>query len=567
MPKKLPYGQSDFAKIIEQNYAYVDKTRYIELLENENNTFQFILRPRRFGKSLFLSLLENYYDINKKNEYESLFGNLYIGRNPTPEQGKYAILRFDFSVLDTETHDLFRKSFSNTVQERVINFLKMYSDIFKDVKQDIKLIKENNLGTDALEIAYTAAADADVPIFVIVDEYDNFANDLIAMGKDYKNEVQAGGLVRTFYKSLKAATSSVVKRIFITGVSPMMINDLTSGFNIATDYSLFPKYNEMFGFTKEEVEWVMKEAGVDRDLIKVDMEAYYNGYMFNEEGTNKVYNSQMVLYLFNMIMQLDKQPNEIVDANLKTDYGRLRSLVNNKSNGEKLLKIATDGKIAANITEKFSFDKMMSEDYFISLLFYIGMLTVDDVVEGQLYVKIPNYSIQTLYWDYVISYLRDMEDDNDGASTLVLAEKVREMAFRGNIKPFINYFTENYLKHLLSNRDLQRFNEKNIKMLMLAKLYDSGLYLPKSEDENVNGYVDIYAQKHPAKPTIKYEYVIEVKYAKTNAAEAEIAAKISEAKTQIEKYKKDNRFVDRNDVKFAALLFKGKGDCEVIYES
>jgi len=407
MLKKLPYRQSDFDKIIEQNYAYVDKTRYIELLENENNTYQFFLRPRRFGKTLFLSVLEHYYDLNKKNRLESLFGNLYIGRNPTLEQGKYAVMRFDFSVLNTETRDSFRKSFSNKVQECVIDFLEIYSNIFKNTEQDIKRIKGNNLGTDALDVACTAARSAGVPIFVIIDEYDNFANDLIAMGKDYKDEVEAGGLVRTFYKSLKAATSSVVKRIFITGVSPMMINDLTSGFNIATDYSLFPKYNEMFGFTRDEVDWLMAETGVDGNLIEVDMEAYYNGYMFNEDGQNKVYNSQMTLYLFNQILQLGKQPKEIIDANLKTDYGRLRRLVRSKDNGNVLLKIATGGKVAANIIEKFSMDKLDIEEYFISLLFYIGMLTVDEVFEEQLYLKVPNYSIQTLYWDYVVSYLKD----------------------------------------------------------------------------------------------------------------------------------------------------------------
>ena len=556
MIKKVPYGQSNFADMIESGYAYADKTRYIELLENENNRYQFFIRPRRFGKSLFLSILENYYDINRKEKFESLFGEFYIGKNPTPEQGTYAVLRFDFSILDTENHDSFRKSFSEAVQERVINFLEEYKSIFPNTERAM----EKDLGVNALAVACTAAQSAGVPIFVIIDEYDNFANDLIAMGKDYKDEVQAGGLVRTFYKSLKAATSSVIKRIFITGISPMMINDLTSGFNIATDYSLFPKYNEMFGLTKEEVERLMQKMGVDKSLIKIDMEAYYNGYMFHKNGKSRVYNPQMILYLFNQILQLGELPDQIVDANLRTDYARLRRLAENESNMKLLLQITNDGGIYGNIIEKFSLDNLNTEEYFISLLFYLGMLTNGGAKEGQIYLKIPNYSIRTLYWEYLVSYIKDLEQET--VSSLALAATVREMAFRGNIKLYFDFFTENFLKRL-SNRDLIRFDEKHLKVMMLASLFTSRLYLPNSESEVTEGYTDIYLQKHPAVADIKYEYVFEIKYAKTDAKDSEIKAKREEAQTQIERYKKDPRFVNRSDVRFAAIVFKGKGEYEL----
>ncbi|MCL2688818.1 MAG: ATP-binding protein, partial [Chitinispirillia bacterium] len=517
MIKKVPYGQSNFADMIESGYAYADKTRYIELLENENNRYQFFIRPRRFGKSLFLSILENYYDINRKEKFESLFGEFYIGKNPTPEQGTYTVLRFDFSILDTETRDSFRKSFSEAVQDSVINFLKMYSDIFKDIEQDITHIKEDRLGTNALGTAYIAAQSAGLPIFVIIDEYDNFANDLIAMGKDYKDEVQAGGLVRTFYKSLKAATSSVIKRIFITGISPMMINDLTSGFNMATDYSLDAKYNEMFGLTKEEVESLMQKMGVDKKLMKIDMEAYYNGYMFNSRGKNKVYNPQMVLYLFNHILRTGFLPEQIVDANLRTDYARLRGLAENENNRKLLLQIINDGGIYGDIVEKFSLDMLNREEYFVSLLFYLGMLTNGGVKEGQIYLKIPNYSIKTLYWEYMVSYIKDLEPET--VSSLGLAATIRDMAFRGEIKPYFDFFTENFLKRL-SNRDLIRFDEKHLKVMLLASLFTSRLYLPNSESEVTEGYTDIYLQKHPAVADIKYEYVFEIKYVKTDAKDS-----------------------------------------------
>jgi len=557
MPKKLPYGQSNFADLIERNYAYVDKTRYVELLENENNTYQFFIRPRRFGKSLFLSVLENYYDLTRKDKFKSLFENLYIGKNPTPEQGKYAVMLFNFSGLDTDNNERFRESFSNRVQIATLAFLSRYKDYFPNAEAAMQSLNKTKLGIGAIDIAYNLATDAGIPIFAIIDEYDHFANNLIAMGESYANEVKRGGIVRAFYENLKAGTSSVVKRIFITGITPMMLNDLTSGFNMATDYSLFPKYNDMMGFTREEVELLMQETGVDKNLIKFDMESYYNGYMFSEYGENKVYNSQMILYLFNQVLQLGRQPNQIIDTNLQTDYARLRRLAENENNREKLLQIARDGGVKGNIIEKFSLEKLNDDEYFISLLFYLGMLTNGGMQRGETWLKIPNYSIKTLYWEYMVSYVQDLEKKQ--IRTSELSGTIGSMAYDGDIKPYLDFFTENFLKRL-SNRDLMNFDEKYIKVMMLSSLFTSRLYLPVSEDETTEGYTDIYLQKHPAIPDIKFEYVFEIKYAKTGATEAEIKAKFDEAEIQIEKYRKDPRFANRSDVKFSAIVFKGKGE-------
>jgi len=560
MIKKVPYGQSNFASMIERGYAYADKTRYIELLENENNGYQFFIRPRRFGKSLFLSILENYYDINRKEKFESLFGEFYIGKNPTPEQGTYFVIQFDFSGLNTDTHDDFKKAFSNRVQECVTAFLENYANIIPDAKKDIENITEKSLGMSALDVVYRTANSAGIPIFVIIDEYDHFANNLIAMGKTYKDEVKAGGIVRSFYENLKVGTKSVVRRIFITGISPMMINDLTSGFNMSTDYSLDAKYNEMFGLTKEEVESLMQKMGVDKNIVKIDMEAYYNGYMFNERGKDKVYNPQMILYLFNQILRTGVQPEQLVDTNLQTDYARLRRLAENENNRELLLQITKNGGIYGNIIEKFSLDNLNTEEYFVSLLFYLGMLTNGGVKRGRIWLKIPNYSIRTLYWGYAVSYIQDMEEKR--ISTFELDDVTGKMAFDGEIKPYLDFFTENFLKRL-SNRDLIRFDEKHLKVMLLASLFTSRLYLPNSESEVTEGYTDIYLQKHPAVADIKYEYVFEIKYVKTDAKDSEIKAKREEAQTQIEHYKKDPRFVNRSDVRFAAIVFKGKGEYEL----
>jgi hypothetical protein len=559
MQKKLPYGQSNFADLIKRNYAYVDKTRFIKLLENENNTYQFFIRPRRFGKSLFLSVLENYYDLSRKNNFDSLFGNLYIGKNPTPEQGTYAVMRFNFSGLDTDSHEEFKTSFSSRVQESINMFFDRYQNIFVNAAEQLQSIKERNPGIGALDFAYRAAIDADIPIFAIIDEYDHFANNLIATGESYIKEVKAGGIVRAFYELLKAGTDSVVRRIFITGITPMMINDLTSGFNIATDYSLFPKYNEMLGFTRDEVEWLMRETGIGRELITVDMESCYNGYVFNNKGKDKVYNSQMILFLFNMVLQLGELPEQIVDTNLKTDYARLRRLAENPHNRELLFNIVKDGGAFGKIIEKFSLEELHNENYFVSLLFYLGMLTNGGVKRGKSWLKIPNYSIKTLYWNYAVSHVQDL--NNTAVRENELLDTISKMAYDGDIKPYLDFFTENFLKRL-SNRDLINFDEKYVKAMLLSTLFMSKLYLPVSEDENINGYTDIYLQKHPAIPDMKFEYVFEIKYVKTGAAESEIECAFKEAEAQIEKYKTDPRFTSREDIKFTAIVFKGKGDYE-----
>ncbi|MCL2283650.1 MAG: ATP-binding protein [Fibromonadales bacterium] len=558
--KKLPYGKSNFADVIEGGFAYVDKTRFIEMLENENNPTQFFVRPRRFGKSLFLSVLENYYDLNRKDKFESIFDNLCIGKNPTQEQGKYAILSFNFSAINTDCEETFKESFKMNVHASVVNFLKKYEDKFENAQQEINWIKEKTLGIDSLRVVYHLAEYSNIPIFAIIDEYDHFSNDLAAMGSEfYGKMVGKAGLVRDFYESLKIATSSVMKRIFITGIAPIMLNDLTSGFNIATDYSLIPKYNEMFGFTSEEVERLIIETGIDKNLIKVDMEAYYNGYLFNEEAEKKVYNSTMVLFLFNQILLRGKQPNDIIDTNLQTDYNRLKKLAENPKNREKLLKIAHEDGIFSKIIEKFSLDQIEDDSYFVSLLFYMGLLTIDK--ERPLYLKIPNYSIKTLFWQYLVAQANSLVSDSVNADKLL--ETVRELA-RGDAVPYLDYISENLFKRI-SNRDLIHFDEKYIKVMLLSTLFMSSFYLPVSETEVAAGYTDIYLLRHSGFAIkAEFEWVWELKYVKESATEAEIEAKKQEALSQIEKYKKDLRFAGRNDIKFAALVFRGKGDYEVV---
>ncbi|MDR2683701.1 MAG: AAA family ATPase, partial [Dysgonamonadaceae bacterium] len=396
--KRLPYGNSDFRNILLQNYAYVDKTRFIEQLENEANRNHFFIRPRKFGKSLFLTTLMYYYDLNEAENSDRLFGNLYIGKHPTPERNSYAILQFDFSGLDTSSEKGFVESFSNNVQNTVRQFFRTYQHTFSEAEYYLDQLAKKDPGVSTLNLTFDAALTDHVRLFIIIDEYDHFANDLIAMGNRlgsnfYKTMVAANGMVRDFYERIKAATkSSAAYRTFITGISPVMLDDLTSGYNIANILTLEPQYNEMMGFTQEEVEWLMRETGVDESCINVDIQTYYDGYLFHKDGQHRVYNPAMILYFFEQILRHRKPPLDIIDLNLRTDYGRLRRLTQNEKNRETLLQILKDGGIVSEILKKFSIDMLNDDSYFVSLLFYMGLLTIRKPHFMKLYLSIPNYS-------------------------------------------------------------------------------------------------------------------------------------------------------------------------------
>jgi hypothetical protein len=552
---------------MSENLAYIDKTRFIEVLERESNPNHFFIRPRKFGKSLFLRTLNCYYNLNYKDEFERLFGSLYIGRNPTPERNSYAILEFDFSGLNTNSESEFKKSFSFEVQESVCKLLAEYKNIISDAKELVRQIKEKDLGIDSLNTAFNAAIANEIRIYVIIDEYDHFANDLIAMGelrgKDfYKSMIAANGLVRDFYEKIKAATkSSTVYRTFITGISPVMLDDLTSGYNIARILTLDRKYNEMMGFTQAEVETLMTETGVDPVLINVDMEAYYNGYLFHQDGENRVYNPAMILYFFDQILGTGKPPVNIVDLNLRTDYGRLKRLVQNEKNRETLLQIMKDDCVVSEILEKFSIDRLNDDNYFISLLFYMGMLTIREPYRFQLKLCIPNYSIRTLYWDYLTKLVKEMSPD-----TAVDSGQLRTVIYRlgmdGDLRGFIGYVSENAFSRL-SEYDLQRFDEKYIQILLLAYLFMGRMYIPMSEYETVPGRADIFLQRNPLYPEVRYEWIFEIKYCKASAKEKEIAAKRNEGWAQLKQYANSFRMKDRPNLKAALLLFTGKDKFEI----
>ena len=564
--KQLPSGLSNFETIRTDNYAYVDKTRFVEMLERESNRYHFFIRPRKFGKSLFLSVLSNYYDVRKADKFEQLFGDLYIGKNPTPRKNSYAVINFNFSGIDTSGEDEFKKSFSWKVQESVVAFLAGYRRLLPDADAMIQKINENKPGIGALSAILGISELAQTKLFVIIDEYDHFANDLIAMGSRsgedvYRRMVRSNGMVRDFYETIKIGTSEVIGRIFITGISPVMLDDLTSGFNISVNLTTRYRYNEMMGFTQAEVDALMEETGVEPDRIGINMSLYYNGYLFHSDGENRLYNPSMMLYFFDLILNEEKWPAEIIDPNLKTDYGRLKRLVQSDKNRDTLIQIAKDGNIVAKIIENFSLDMMFSDDYFVSLLFYMGLITIKEPYFSKVRLCIPNYSIETVYWEYIRRLTKE-SSPLMSIETRPLDEAVEAMAMEGDLHRYIDYVSKNAFSKL-SDRDLRNFDEKYIKILLLSYLFQSEIYVPMSEYETGSGYTDIFLQRNPQLPQVKYEWVLEFKYLKTSD-EKNLPQAQKEASEQLHRYIHAHRLEGRDDIKTAIVVFIGKNRYEIV---
>jgi len=499
--------------------------------------------------------------MNGVDEFDALFGDLYIGRNPTPQRNSFAVLKFDFSGLHANTTDKFDRSFNYKVQCSVINFLNSYSKYIPDSDKRIKYIIENNMGNESIIEAFMAARANNLRIFVLVDEYDNYVNDFIATG-DSNVQMPDYSIVRSFFEKVKIGAKDVVYRTFITGVSPVSLDNFTSGYNIATNLSLETKYNEMMGFTRREVEALMEETGVDPKLITIDMERYYNGYLFSEDGENRVYNPTMVLYIFNQILENKRPPKKIIDDNLKTDYGRLGKLTQNEKNRQVLMGIMKEGGIVSPIISQFSLDMAYDDEYFISQLFYLGLLTIRDVPLGHPFLMIPNYSIRTLYWDYVLKRINSTIPQISGTLTK-LTYAMTALSMEGNVTPFIRYVSETVFSNL-SDFDLRNFDEKYIQIMLLAYLFQSGLYIPMSEYETVPGRADIFLQRNPALPVAKYEWLFEIKYSKVSDSDAEKAEKKKQGKQQLEEYFNAKRMEGRPNLKTALLHFTGKDDFEIL---
>jgi hypothetical protein len=458
---KLPYGISDFEKLRKEDYLYIDKTNFIEKIEDLSSNYLFFIRPRRFGKSLFLSTLANYYDLNNKDKFKELFGGLYIGENPTELKTSYIILKLNFSGLNTDNKERLRESFRLSLINSIKDSLNYYQDYFDNINEiDDKLETTSDIKA-VFEYFLKAVKKADKKVYLIIDEYDHFANDIIAMGDNdfYRDIIRATGFVRDFYETVKIGTESVIDKIFITGISPIMLDDLTSGFNIATNLTLNKIFNGMLGFTEIEVKNIIKLLKIDdgeKELLN-KLRKNYNGYLFSKNGEQTLYNPDMILNFFNQWLMTGDYPDKLIDDNVRTDYGRLNRLIANEKNRQVVEGILADEGITTDIVTRFSFDRMYDQEYFVSLLYYMGLLTIKGERYGKTRLGIPNHVTRVIFWEYFERKLRDKY--NIKYDTEELAKSIWRLGFDGEIEPFVSYVSENVLKKL-SNRDLINFDEK-----------------------------------------------------------------------------------------------------------
>jgi Protein of unknown function (DUF1703)./Predicted AAA-ATPase. len=562
-PKKIPYALTNFERIRTENYLYVDKTRFIEMLENEATQYHFLIRPRKFGKSLFTSVLDHYYDLRFKDRFEELFGDLYIGQNPTALANSYLVMNFNFSGLDSSDVESFKISFTETIRNNMEMFFTQHRSIFPNKDELIKLLAERTTVGTYIEFALRLIENSGKKAFVIIDEYDHFANDVIAKGaplskNQYKESIWANSITRDFYETLKKATTTVVDKIFVTGITPIMLDDLTSGFNISNNMSLESRYNEILGLTRAEVEWVMEQIQLDKSLITVDMEDMYDGYLFNEKAENKLFNSTMILYYFLQLKSNGKDIKYFIDNNLKTDYGRLRNLFNQHDNKQKIRELAENNSIQGNIIDRFSMELIHEDKNFFSLLFYMGLVTVDNSNPLKIALKIPNYSVKTMYWEFVERMLtEELKDISMDSSKYT--NSLYSLAYEGDYVPFFEYFS-NYVVQYLSNRDLINTVEKDIKFLLFPIFLSNDYYFPISELENSQGYTDIYLKRGNLHPGSLSEWIFEIKYVKQCDAKNKklINEKQASAVAQLQRYKTSNFFKDRTDVRYIAVVFVGK---------
>jgi hypothetical protein len=337
-----------------------------------------------------------------------------------------------------------------------------------------------------------------------------------------------------------------------------MLDDLTSGFNISNNLSNDIRYHEILGFTEEEVELLIDECGIDRNKITVDRKFLYNGYLFHKNAETKLYNSAMILYLLYKIRDTEGKIEELINYNLKTDYGRLRNLISKHDNKEKLRELIENNFVEEEVIKQFSIEYVQDDKNFFSLLYYMGLVTIDNTNPLQIALKIPNYSIKTMYWEYVERILTDELKglSLDGSK---YRNPIYRLAYENNYEPFFEYFSK-YIVSYLSNRDLTGTVEKDIKFLLLPMFFTSNYYLPVSELENSEGYTDIYLKRSHLHPATVSEWIFEIKYIKQRDARKTslIESAKTEAVEQLHRYKNSNLFKDRTDVRYLAVVFVGK---------
>ena len=543
--KLIPYGISDFKQVREENKYLVDKTRFFEQLELAGNFF-YLVRPRRFGKSLFLNMLEAYYDINEKDNFDKLFHGLYVADHPTEYRNRYQIMHLDFSQVGSDVErlqDNFDFYLSISCESFAEKYARFYPEGFLD---EVKQIKR---GEQKLNRINDAAKEAGCRLYLIVDEYDNFTNNVLNVkGHEAYHALTHGtGFYRDVFKLFKG----MFDRIIMLGVSPITLDDLTSGYNIALNITMDPRFNQMLGFSEDDVRQMIryyKEVGaikpeVTEDSIIADMKPWYDNYCFAKDSFGRepsMFNSDMVCYYLSNLVGVGQRPEELIDPNTMTDYGKLKRLIKiDKTEGKRIEiihDIAEKGFIKARLVSHFPAEKMMEFGNFVSLLYYYGMLTIGGVVGDRLKLIIPNNNVRLQYYQYLLDEYSSIHsiDISD------LDDAFDEAALEGDWQPLISFICKAYHDTTAIRQLIE--GERNLQGFMNAYLTLTNYYLVAPEMEFSHGYCDFFLlPNYAVYPMVRHSYILELKYLKADATDAEADRQWSEAREQIKTYAADKK--------------------------
>ena len=537
--KQVPYGVSDFVTVRERNLYYVDKTMYLSLLEQQPDNL-FYIRPRRFGKSLFISMLQAYYDKAMTDRFDSLFSGLWAHEHPTPLRGRYQMLYLDFSQVGGDIDHL-STHFEEYCKVKLDGFMRKYQNEYPEVV--VKVFFEIQTVSGKLALIRDNAGALRIPLYLIIDEYDNFTNIVLnEKGEEvYHAITHASGFYRDVFKKFKG----MFERIFMTGVSPVTLDDLTSGFNIGWHLSMNPKFDKMLGFSPEDVRAMLlyyKEVGMlpaesDVEVMLTEMKPWYDNYCFAKECLKqdaRVFNCDMVLYYLRQYMDSGHSPERMVDPNTKTDYNKLKKLLQlDRLDGDRrgvIRRIVEEGQIITEVEESFPAKDLTNPNIFPSLLFYYGMLTIKGTYGSQLILCIPNNNVRKQYYEYLL----EGYNEYSGIRISSLLTLFTRMSFDGQWQEALQYIADAY-KNLSSVRDSIE-GERSIQGFFMAYLSLNDYYITAPELELSHGYCDFFLLPNLTHYQSRHSYIVELKYLPKKDFEAKAAEQWQQAVEQIDSY-------------------------------
>ena len=577
MEKTRPilYGVADYAQIRRKNAWFLDRTAKIRDLEA--TSYATFLRPRRFGKSLLVTMLHAYYDVNFADRFEEFFGGTDIGANPTEEHGKYLVMKFDFSAVSKAVSEV-QDSFDEYAALRVDTFAREYAHRLPEGLSERIL---NARGSCAkLNVTFAGLAHTSTKLYVLIDEYDNFTNTILAeSGLNAYNELCHGdGFVKQFFTVLKTATSDIespVTRLFITGVSPVTMDDVTSGFNIGTNISLMPQYADLTGFRHDDLraisDYYGERCGFDPDRLYETARIWYDNYRFGSFDAPAIANTTIVLSFFNYIWQTHRFPKKLIDENLRTDYAKIRHLVtmDRRLNGNfhVLENLFAGGKLSEQMVESFQARELTKKENFTSLLYWLGITTITGDSFEKTEFGIPNETLKHLAAKMIPAAYSDVHKIDERVYDI--NSGLCDFAEKGEWRGFVDILSS-IVKENFAVRDSVE-GEKVVQSTLVALLCAAGgPYLVRHEREAGGGFYDIALKPQLDRwPEIAHAALIEMKYVKkgdptpTPEQLADIKAKAIE---QLDKYSADSTLHSTPSTLHSLVLVFHGGDCVLAEE-